>query len=99
YISFSLATTLFCTLLIIYRIWRVARMSDAGLRVYGHVIEVFVESSALLSGSLILYVAFDVSQSWAYFYFDALAAISRSIAPTLLIGCVAAGHARPDDSW
>ncbi|SJL13692.1 uncharacterized protein ARMOST_17140 [Armillaria ostoyae] len=32
-------------------------------------------------------------------YLDPLASIARGVAPTLLIGRVAAGHARPDDSW
>ncbi|KAK0200630.1 hypothetical protein DFS33DRAFT_1278035 [Desarmillaria ectypa] len=32
-------------------------------------------------------------------YFDVLAGIARGIAPTLLVKRVAAGHARPDDSW
>ncbi|PBK93687.1 hypothetical protein ARMGADRAFT_1030267 [Armillaria gallica] len=74
YAAFSLATTLWCTLLIIYRILSVGwENSEAGggVRPYWHLIEILVESSTLYSG----------------------------IAPTLLIGCVAAGHARPDDSW
>ncbi|PBK93508.1 hypothetical protein ARMGADRAFT_1030127 [Armillaria gallica] len=32
-------------------------------------------------------------------YFDVLAGIARGIAPTLLVGRVAAGHSHPDDSW
>ncbi|KAK0497471.1 hypothetical protein EDD18DRAFT_1104859 [Armillaria luteobubalina] len=32
-------------------------------------------------------------------YFNTLAAITTGAAPTLLAGRVAAGHARPDDSW
>ncbi|KAK0448487.1 uncharacterized protein EV420DRAFT_1711847 [Desarmillaria tabescens] len=99
YISFSLATTLFCTLLIIYRIWRVGQINNGGLRVYGHMIEVLVESAALFSISLILYVVLDASNSSAYYYIDRLAAILRGVTPTLLIGRIVAGHARPDDSW
>ncbi|KAG7445564.1 uncharacterized protein BT62DRAFT_920280 [Guyanagaster necrorhizus] len=32
-------------------------------------------------------------------YFEFLAVMTRGIAPTLLVGRVAAGHAHPDDSW
>ncbi|KAK0192543.1 hypothetical protein F5146DRAFT_507267 [Armillaria mellea] len=63
YISFTLATTLWCTLLIIYRILAVAevrRGAEGRLRVYRHFIEVLVESSALYSISLILYLAFTI---------------------------------------
>ncbi|KAK0193276.1 hypothetical protein F5146DRAFT_375427 [Armillaria mellea] len=93
--AFILATTLWCTLLIIYRIVAVVRR----LRTYRHVIEVFVESSALYSLSLILYVAVFCYDTPASFYVDVVAGVARGIAPTLLVGRVAAGQARPDDSW
>ncbi len=63
YISFILATTLYCTMLIIYRIVAVAgvRHGLAGqLGVFHHFIEVLVESSALYSISLILDLAFTI---------------------------------------
>ncbi|KAK0465972.1 uncharacterized protein EV420DRAFT_804413 [Desarmillaria tabescens] len=100
--SFTLASTLWCTLLIIYRIVTVVRAVGevgGGLSAYRHVIEVLVESSALYSISLILFVAFYARNDATMYYFDALAAIARGVAPTLLVGRVAAGHARPDDSW
>ncbi|KAK0234206.1 hypothetical protein IW262DRAFT_1291079 [Armillaria fumosa] len=53
--------------------------------------------SALVS--LILCMAFEAYDSVLSNYFDALATISKEIAPTLLVGYVAAGHAHPDDSW
>ncbi len=56
YSSSILATTLWCTVLIIYRIVTVARAGRGGLRAYRHVIEVFIESSALYSITLILYI-------------------------------------------
>ncbi|SJL14772.1 uncharacterized protein ARMOST_18240 [Armillaria ostoyae] len=105
YSSCVLATTLWCTLLIIYRIVTVARAGDGaglaggGLRAYRHVLEVLIESSALYSVSLILCTAFFARQDVKLGYFDTFATISRGIAPTLLVGRVAAGHARPDDSW
>ncbi|KAK0496102.1 hypothetical protein EDD18DRAFT_1353723 [Armillaria luteobubalina] len=100
YISFTLATTLSCTLLIIYRIVTIVRVGHrAGvrLRVYRHFIEVFIEPSALYSVSLILYLAFTICDSFALYYLDAIAAITKGVAPTLLIGRIAAGHTRPQD--
>ncbi|KAK0224677.1 hypothetical protein EDD85DRAFT_1027786 [Armillaria nabsnona] len=99
YASFSLATTLWCTLLIIYRVWTVGRTNERGLGAYRHVVEVLIESSALYSASLILFVAFFAHNDWAANYLDPVTGIARGVAPTLLVGRVAAGHARPDDSW
>ncbi|KAK0465934.1 uncharacterized protein EV420DRAFT_1709344 [Desarmillaria tabescens] len=103
YSAFILATTLWCTLLIIYRIVTVVRAGAqaglGGLGAYRHVIEVFVESSALYSLSLIVYVAVFCYDTPAGAYIDVVAGVARGIAPTLLVGRVAAGHARPDDSW
>ncbi|PBK79901.1 hypothetical protein ARMGADRAFT_1092677 [Armillaria gallica] len=100
YISFVLATTLFCTLLIIYRILTVAgakRGAEGRLRVFHRVIEVLVESSALYSICLILFLACTICDNRGEVYFDVIAAIAKGIAPTLLVGRVAAGHTRPDD--
>ncbi|KAK0454217.1 uncharacterized protein EV420DRAFT_1749525 [Desarmillaria tabescens] len=102
YSSCVLATTLWCTLLIIYQIVTVALAAGeagGGLRAYRHVLEVLIESSALYSIALILCTAFFARNTISIMYLDALAAIARGIAPTLLVGRVAAGHARPDDSW
>ncbi|KAK0220042.1 hypothetical protein IW262DRAFT_1297178 [Armillaria fumosa] len=100
YISFNLATTLSCTLLIIYRIVTIVgagRRAEGRLRVYHRFIEVLVESSALYSISLILDLAFTICGSSASYYLDAIAAIAKGVAPTLLIGRAAAGHTRPRD--
>ncbi|PBK60838.1 hypothetical protein ARMSODRAFT_1090023 [Armillaria solidipes] len=102
YSSFILATTLWCTLLIVYRIISVAwagNQAGNGLRAYRHAIEILIESSALYSMSLILYTAFYACGDLSSLYLDSFAGIARVIAPTLLVGRVAAGHARPDDSW
>ncbi|KAK0185160.1 hypothetical protein F5146DRAFT_1228100 [Armillaria mellea] len=95
--SFALASTLWCTLLIIYRI--VTLVQSDRLGAYRRVIEILVESSALYAISLILFVAFYARNDPTLYYFDVLSAITRGIAPTFLVGRVAAGHARPDDSW
>ncbi|SJL18345.1 uncharacterized protein ARMOST_21932 [Armillaria ostoyae] len=102
YSSLVLAMTLWCTLLIIYRIVSVARAgreTGGGLGAYRNIIEVLVESSVLYSAFLILYVVFNARDPFVLAYFDVLAGIARGIAPTLLVGRVAAGHSRPDDSW
>ncbi|KAK0224638.1 hypothetical protein EDD85DRAFT_234784 [Armillaria nabsnona] len=101
YASSTLATTLWCTLLIIYRILSAGCVNGGpwgGLRAYRHVIEVLVESSAFYCVCLIVYTVLYASNSWGQNYIDAVAGIARGIAPTLLLGRVAAGHARPDDS-
>lgn len=103
YATFLLATTLWCTVLIIYRIITVSRAGGeamgGGVGAYLRLIEVLVESSSLYLICLTLYVGFYARDSWMGPYFDILAGIAREIAPTVLVGRVAAGHARPDDSW
>ncbi|PBK70877.1 hypothetical protein ARMSODRAFT_1003375 [Armillaria solidipes] len=98
YISFNLATTLSCTLLIIYRIVAVAgirRGAVGRLGVFRRFIEVLVESSALYSISLILVLAFIIRDDFGVVDFDIIAGIAKGIAPTLLVGRAAAGHTRP----
>ncbi|PBK58407.1 hypothetical protein ARMSODRAFT_1091220 [Armillaria solidipes] len=103
YICFILSTTLWCTLLIMYRILTVAgvkRGADGRLRVYQHFIEALVESSALYSISLIVYLALLTRENIGLYYLDAIAGTAKGIAPTLLVGRITAGHrARSDDSW
>ncbi|KAK0192552.1 hypothetical protein F5146DRAFT_1040461 [Armillaria mellea] len=102
YLSFILATTIWCTTLIIYRILTVGRASNGiggGVGVYRHVIEVLVESSVLYSLILILDMALEARGNRADYYVDVMAGIVRGIAPTLIVGRVAAGHARSDQSW
>ncbi|PBK98883.1 hypothetical protein ARMGADRAFT_1059233 [Armillaria gallica] len=99
YISCILATTLWCTILIVIRILTVTRGVNSRLGDYHHIIEVLVESSALHSVALIIYIALEASNNVASVYIDTLAAITMGVTPTVLAGRVAAGHARPDDSW
>ncbi|KAK0220028.1 hypothetical protein IW262DRAFT_996931 [Armillaria fumosa] len=100
YISFVLVTTLWCTLLIIHRILIVvgAKRGPSGrLRVYQQFIEVLVESSALYSISLVVWLALTVHGDPRTIYADTMVAILKGVAPTLLIGRAAAGHTRPKD--
>ncbi|KAK0493740.1 hypothetical protein EDD18DRAFT_1356198 [Armillaria luteobubalina] len=54
-----------------------------------------VESSALYSVSTILDLAFTIHGDSRLDYFDAIAGMTKGIAPTLLIGRAAAGHTQP----
>ncbi|PBK88050.1 hypothetical protein ARMGADRAFT_1085026 [Armillaria gallica] len=98
YLSLSLAATLMCTLLIVYRILSVGGVK-AGLRTYRGVVEVIVESAALSSTMLVIYTSLNTRNELCTGYADVIASPIKGIAPTLLVGRVAAGHARPDDSW
>ncbi|PBK94984.1 hypothetical protein ARMGADRAFT_910165, partial [Armillaria gallica] len=99
YASFVLATTLWCTLLIIYRILTVTGVNHGAgsqLRVYRHFIEVLVESSALYSISLIIFLALNLCKDMRELYLDSIVAIAKGVAPTLIIGRAAAGYTRPN---
>ncbi|KAK0433242.1 hypothetical protein EV421DRAFT_1741691 [Armillaria borealis] len=98
YSSLILATLLWCTILIIYRIWRVGATAGR-MHVYQRVIEMLVESASLYSAVLVVLLAFEVRNEVAGQYIQGLAIAMRGIMPTILVGRVAAGHARPDDSW
>ncbi|PBL04057.1 hypothetical protein ARMGADRAFT_1070542 [Armillaria gallica] len=56
-------------------------------------------AQALYADPLILYVALFAHSSNVFYYLDPIAGITWGIAPMLLVERVAAGHARPDDSW
>ncbi|KAK0464567.1 uncharacterized protein EV420DRAFT_1516996 [Desarmillaria tabescens] len=99
-ISFVLATTLWCTLFIIFRILTVTgvrRGAGSRLRVYHCFIEVLMESSALYSITLIIYLVFFIRADFGFYYLDSIASIAKGVAPTLLIGRAAAGHTRPTE--
>ncbi|KAK0244795.1 hypothetical protein EDD85DRAFT_946094 [Armillaria nabsnona] len=88
YLSLTLATTLLCTLLIVYCIVRLA----SGVSSYGKIVEIVVESSAMYSLTLIVYLALVTRNlDSSMYYTDTITAYIKVIAPTLLIGRVAAG--------
>ncbi|KAK0194748.1 hypothetical protein F5146DRAFT_1022538 [Armillaria mellea] len=100
YLSLSLAVTLLCTILIVFRIVTVGRANRNGaLGGYRSVIEIIVESSALLSIISIIYMITYARGAYAEIYIDIIAGNIRGIAPTLIVGRAASGHARPDDTW
>ncbi|KAK0221139.1 hypothetical protein EDD85DRAFT_861997 [Armillaria nabsnona] len=98
YSSLILATLLWCTTLIIYRILRVGGAAGR-IHAYQRVIEMLVESASLYSAVLVVLVVLEARNELTAKYIQALASAIRGIVPTILVGRVAAGHARPDDSW
>ncbi|KAK0244843.1 hypothetical protein EDD85DRAFT_932833 [Armillaria nabsnona] len=84
YILLTLATTLICTLLIVYRIIRHAPWMSASRKL----IEMLVESSAMYSISLIVYLVLLSKNSESTYYADIISAYVKAIAPTLLVGRV-----------
>ncbi|KAK0429771.1 hypothetical protein EV421DRAFT_2042523 [Armillaria borealis] len=87
YILLTLLTTLMCTLLIIYRIVRHA----PGMSASRKIIEMLIESSAMYSLSLIIYLALVSQNSESRIYADTIAAYVRvSHVPTFLVGRVSA---------
>ncbi|PBK96139.1 hypothetical protein ARMGADRAFT_1077649 [Armillaria gallica] len=86
YVSLTLATTLVCTLLIMYRILRRA----PGMNSSRKIIEMLIESSAMYSISLIIYLALLSKNLKAGYYADISAAYVKVISPTLLVGRVSA---------
>lgn len=80
YISFTLASTLLCTLLIVYHIVTVAHavgQMGGGLKAYHHVIEILLESSALYLNFLVLNLVFYAHGDQLVYYFDDFAAITK----------------------
>ncbi|KAK0207464.1 hypothetical protein IW262DRAFT_1302679 [Armillaria fumosa] len=100
YLSLSLAVTWLCTILIVFRIVTVGKANrNAPLGGYRSIVEIIVESAALLSIILIIYIATYARGVYMEIYIDAITASIRGIAPTLIVGRVASGHSRPDDAW
>ncbi|KAK0458995.1 uncharacterized protein EV420DRAFT_344868 [Desarmillaria tabescens] len=100
YLSFIPATTLWCTVFIIFHILTVTGVrcgAGSQLRFYHRFIEVLVESSALYSIASILNLAFFIRNDLGSYCFDVIAAIAKGVAPTLFVGRAAAGHTCPTE--
>ncbi|KAK0460267.1 uncharacterized protein EV420DRAFT_1763158 [Desarmillaria tabescens] len=86
YILMTLATTLTCMLLIVYRVARQA----SGMSASRKIVKMLIESSAIYSLSLIVYLALVSKNLESVFYADLIAAYIKAIAPTLLVGRISA---------
>lgn len=73
YLSLTLATTIVCTLLIVYRIIRHAPRMNASRKI----IEMLIESSAMYSLSLIVYLALVSRNSESSYYADIIMAYTK----------------------
>ncbi|KAK0433268.1 hypothetical protein EV421DRAFT_1910257 [Armillaria borealis] len=98
YSSLILATLLWCTIFIVHRILRVGGIA-AGMRVYHRLVEMLVESAFLYSSVIVVLLVFEVRNAVIGAYIEEFAIAMRGMIPTILVGRIAAGHARPDDSW
>ncbi|KAJ6620503.1 hypothetical protein B0H10DRAFT_2021828 [Mycena sp. CBHHK59/15] len=99
YFALSLVTTLLATLMIILRILMMTKFSPGIAKGYGNVIEIVVESAALYSITLIVFLPFLVSGSFNDGYPQAILVQMTGIAPTLIVARVSFGLARPDETW
>ncbi len=79
YLSLTLATTLLCTLLIVYRIVRLA----SGVSSYGRIIEIVIESSAMYSLTLIVYLALVARNLGSAYYADMIMAYIKVRLPCI----------------
>ncbi|KAK0209553.1 hypothetical protein IW262DRAFT_512986 [Armillaria fumosa] len=98
YSSLIMVTLLWCRILIIYRLVRVGGAAGR-MRVYQRLIEMLVESELLYSSVIVVPLVLQVRNDGAGQYVEVFGITIRAIAPTILVDRVAAGHARPDDSW
>ncbi|KAK0472629.1 hypothetical protein IW261DRAFT_1661299 [Armillaria novae-zelandiae] len=86
YICMTLATTLLCTLLIVYRIVCHAPRMSASRKI----IEMLIESCAMYSLSLMIYLALVSQNLESAYYADIIAAYIKPISTTLLVARVSA---------
>lgn len=77
YLSFIMATTILCTLLITYRIVTVTRGGMGSIQSYRGVIEIIVESALIHSITLLVYVILIARESTAASYIDRIADLAR----------------------
>ncbi|KAK0435118.1 uncharacterized protein EV420DRAFT_1488195 [Desarmillaria tabescens] len=99
YSSLIMATLLWCTILIIYRIFKVSGAAE-GLRSYRRVIGVIADSAFLYSVFLVVLLVFEVrNDARVGSYLILVTSEMKGIVPTILFGRITAGHTRLDDSW
>ncbi|KAK0472630.1 hypothetical protein IW261DRAFT_1570714 [Armillaria novae-zelandiae] len=81
-----LVTTFWCTFFIVYRVARHTPEMSTSRKI----IKMLIESSAMYSTALIIYLALALQNSESGFYIDVISAYIRAIASTLLAGHVSA---------
>ncbi len=83
YSALILATLLWCTILIIYRIWRVGGAAGR-MRAYQRVIEMLVESASLYSAVIVVLLVLEARNAVAGWYIEQLAVAMRVSTSNLL---------------
>ncbi|KAF5348464.1 hypothetical protein D9756_009536 [Leucocoprinus leucothites] len=103
YFALSIGTSLFTTFCIALRIILVQRAAAKATKIrknpYRAAIEIPVESAALYSATLLIFVILDVTKNVNAFYAQNIHAQMTGLAPMLIVLRVAAGHSRPDTAW
>ncbi|KAJ7238713.1 hypothetical protein C8J57DRAFT_1727601 [Mycena rebaudengoi] len=100
YFALSLVTTSLATIFIVFRIITMTDPAARKARGYTRAIEIMVESAALYSISLIVFLPFLVQKaSFDSGYPQAFITQLTGICPTLIVARVSFGHARPDETW
>ncbi|KAK0463407.1 hypothetical protein IW261DRAFT_1613648 [Armillaria novae-zelandiae] len=97
YFSLSLTVTLYCTLVIIYRITVTKPSIEMGTRRLW--IEVIVESAALYAVALIIMLAFYARGDVHANYPIVVTTMITALAPTLIVARVSSGGTTPESSW
>ncbi|KAJ7643222.1 hypothetical protein B0H17DRAFT_1104685 [Mycena rosella] len=99
YFALSLVTTSLATILIVFRIMTMSEPATRKSKGYGKLIEIIVESAALYSVALIVFLPFLVQKSNDDAYPQAVLAQMTGIGPTLIVARVSFGLARPEETW
>ncbi|GJE89920.1 hypothetical protein PsYK624_060320 [Phanerochaete sordida] len=103
YFTLSISTSLTTTLLISLRVLLVQRAArSVGMEKYSaytHVVEILVESAALYSATLLVFVVLNTRMNINFYYAQNIHAQIAGLTPTLIILRVAAGKSRRDEEW
>ncbi|KAG6809013.1 hypothetical protein H0H92_001975 [Tricholoma furcatifolium] len=92
--STTLATTIFCTGAIVYRV-----VAIGGFRSYSSIIEILVESALLYCIATLFALIAYITSGPASEYSSAFWTACTGIAPTLVVARAAAGQAAPKQKW
>ncbi|KAF8988388.1 hypothetical protein BDQ17DRAFT_1435046 [Cyathus striatus] len=98
YLSLSLVTTMLATFLIIFRVVYLSWQSG-DIHRYQTIVEIIVESAALYSLTLLVYIPLLPSTDFSDGYPQVILVSMTGIAPTLISARVCLGWSRPDAKW
>ncbi|KIY68449.1 hypothetical protein CYLTODRAFT_421570 [Cylindrobasidium torrendii FP15055 ss-10] len=100
YLGFSMGITLYCSIAITVRIFKICRLGGTSVKSYANVLEVVAESSALYTTVvLITFILVFISAQWGSRCAVAVLLSVTGISPTWILARVVSGKARTDESW